>query len=360
MSHSWVSRLSVIGAGLALSVLVLGALQSLPATTSASVSPDSTTPRLYVPNQRGASISVLNDAGKVLTTVDLTAHGFPSHAMPHQVIGGPNGSWYVTLSGAGYVAKFDQQHNLVAKTKVEAPGMIALDADRDRLYVSRALSAVRPPTSLGVFRTSDLQKLDAIDVFISRPHALAVDSLTGRVYSASLDGPRIATFAPASEDVRVKTVENLSGGFVGLDTSPDGTRLVATTQQTNELLAFNSEVLPLDKIASISVASGPYDVRYSPNGQSVWFPNQDAGTVTRVNPQTWTVASVIEHEAFVQPHGVAVAPNTRTVYISNHGMSELNASPSNGSVALIDATNESVRRVTSVGPYAAALGRGGM
>jgi len=340
-------------------IFLLGGLH-VPAAASPPLSPDSSASQLYVPNQRGASVSVLDQKGAVLTTVDLTNHGFSSHAMPHQVIAGSDSSWYVTLAGAGVVAKFDRQNELVAKTNIEAPGMIALDRDRNRVYVSRALSAVSPPTSLAVLRASDLQKLEDINIFVSRPHALAVDSITGHVYSASLDGSRIASFAPASEDVTVTNVEDMSGGFVGLDTSPDGTRLVATTQRTDELLAFDTDTRPLDRVASVSVSSGPYDVRFSPDGNSVWFPNQDAGAVTRVNANTWTVASVIEHEAFVQPHGVAISSDTRTVYISNHGMSKLKASPSDGSVAVIDAVNSTVRRITKVGPYAAALGLGGM
>lgn len=339
-------------------VLALVVLQPAPATAQTSGSPDSTAPRIYVPNQRGASISVLGKEGNLITTVDLTEHGFPGHAMPHQVIVAPDGSWYVTLAREGYVAKFDSKNQLVAKTKFEAPGMIDLDPARDRLYVSRALSAVSPPTSLGMFRASDLQKQDEVGIFISRPHALAIDSLSGRVYSASLDGNQIAAFDPTSGEVEVTNVEGVSGGFVGLDTSPDGTRLVATTQQSSELLAFDTSSLALRQVASVSVAPGPYDVRYSPDGQSVWFPNQDANTVTRVDTQRWEIAIVVEHDAFVQPHGVAVTPDSRTVYISSHGMYELDGSPSNGTVTVIDASEGTVRRVTEVGPYAAALGRG--
>lgn len=342
-------------------VILVGALLFLPTdgeASKAAMPTDSTDLRLYVPNQRGASISVLDGEETPLTTVDLTEHGFSERAMPHQVVVGSNGSWYVTLAGEGIVAKFDRTNQLVAKSSFEAPGMLALDRRRGRVYVSRALSAVSPPTSLGVFRTSDLDRIDEVGIFISRPHALAVDSISGRVYSASLVGSRIAAFDPGSEEVEVTNVRDMSGGFVGLDTSPEGERLVATTQQTDELLAFDTGSLALKQVASVSVGSGPYDVRYSPDGTSVWFPNQDANTVTHVDPETWTVATVVEHESFEQPHGVSVAPDSRTVYISSHGMSKLEASPSNGSVTLIDVTNGSVRRVTEVGPYAAAIGLG--
>jgi len=318
---------------------------------------DSTGLRLYVPNQRGASISVLDGTGKLLETVDLTEYGFSKRAMPHQVVVAPDGNaWYVTLVGERTVAKFNRDHELVAKATFEAPGMIGLDPVRDRVYVSRALSVVSPPTSLGVFRASDLTLLQETDIFVSRPHALAVDSITGRVYSASLSGSRIAALDPMAGEVEVTNVEGLSGGFVGLDTSPDGTRLVATTQQTDQLLAFDTDSLALKQVAAVSVAAGPYDVRYSPDGRSVWFPNQEANTVTQVSTHEWAVTGVVESDGFAQPHGVVVTPDSRTVYVTSHGMSGLEAAPANGTLAVIDATSGSVKRITEVGPYAAAPG----
>src|SRR5690606_19654456 len=54
--------------------------------------------RVYVPNQMGASITVLDGEGRTLETVDLRALGFSAHAMPHQVAAEADGAaWYVTL-----------------------------------------------------------------------------------------------------------------------------------------------------------------------------------------------------------------------------------------------------------------------
>ena len=105
--------------------------------------------RVYVPNQMGSSISVLDGAGEPIETVDLVSLGFSEHAMPHQVAAAPDGSaWYVTLAADGFVLEFDAANRLVAKVPVAEPGMIVLDPVRDLLYVSRALGAVSPPTSL--------------------------------------------------------------------------------------------------------------------------------------------------------------------------------------------------------------------
>lgn len=351
------SFLSLPWAALLAAALALPSVPPAPASIQAAPS-DSSDVRLYVPNQRGASISVLDGAGRALTTVDLTEHGFSDHAMPHEVVVSPTtGAWYVTLAGDGYVAMFDRDNQLVKRTQFEAPGMIGVDHTRNRVYVSRSLSAVSPPKSLGVFRASDLELLEEPYIFISRPHALSIDSVSGRVYSASLDGSQIAGLDHTTDEVEIARVDDMSGGFVGLDSSPDGTRLVATTQQTAQLLAFDSHSLALEQIAAVPVEPGPYDVRFSPDGQSVWFPNQTANTVTKVDARSWEVAAVVRSHAFVRPHGVAISPDSRVVYVTSHGMEALRARPENGTLTLIRGSDGTVRQVTAVGPFAAALGR---
>ena len=324
--------------------------------------------RIYVPNQMGASISVLDGVGKLLETVDLRGLGFSAHAMPHQVAAEPDGSaWYVTLAGDGWVLRFDRENRLVAKTQVREPGMIVLDPGRDRLFVSRALGSIRPPQSLAVLRASDLELLDEPDVFIPRPHALAVDTVSGRVFSGSLSTNQIAMLEPSSGDVRLTAVPGPPQAFVGLGVSPDGRWLAATTQLSARLLVFAIG----DTLAartSIAVEALPYDVTFSPDGAHVWFPNQRAGAVTRVETRTWTVDAVIRHRAFEEPHGVVLSPDGATVYVTSHGRvtggerpgqaagHDMHSSRANGTLAVLDAASGEVRTVTEVGPYAAAPG----
>jgi DNA-binding beta-propeller fold protein YncE len=302
--------------------------------------------------------------------VDLVSLGFTEHAMPHQVAAAPDGSaWYVTLAGDGFVVAFDGENRLVASAPVAEPGMVVLDPGRDLLYVSRALGAVSPPTSLAVLRASDMEVLDESDIFVPRPHALAVDTVSGRVYTGSLSTNGIASLDFATGEVLVTEVEGPPHAFVGLAVSPDGGRVVATTQLTDLLLAFEPVADgELVQIASVPVAGSPYDVTFSPDGLSVWFPNQRAGAVTRVDARDWTVSAVVEHPAFQEPHGVVLSPDGATVYVSSHGRvasaaearagagHDMESPRENGTLAVIDAASGSVESVTEVGPYAAALG----
>ena len=345
-------------------LLTLGARQADRAVRNTAI-------RIYVPNQMGASISIFDGDGALLETVDLRTLGFSAHAMPHQVAAAADGTtWYVALAGDGSVLQFNRDNELVAQTPIAEPGMLVLDAGRDLLYVSRALASASPPRSLAVLRASDLHLLEEVEIFIPRPHALAVDTMSGRVYTGSLATNEIAAVDFASGTVRVTDIGGAPQSFVGLAVSPDGSTVVATTQLSARLLAFDVAADgALHGVAVVEVEALPYDVAYSPDGQFVWFPNQLADAVTRVDTDTWRVSTVIRHPAFEEPHGVVVSPDGVTVFVTSHGRAassrgaqhggaghDMASSRENGTMVTIDAHSGKVLSVGVAGPYAAAPG----
>ncbi|HWA16052.1 MAG TPA: YncE family protein [Gemmatimonadales bacterium] len=331
--------------------------------------------RLYVPNQSDATVTVIDPAsGAVVTTVDLKAAGFTANAKPHAVIAEPDGSaWYVTIMGDGWVAKFDRDNRFVGKARMETPGMLALDPKRDRLYASRSMTAVSPPSSIGIIRASDMTLLDELDVILPRPHGIAADPVTGRVYVSGLGDNRIAT---VTEDGRVDLtdVPGPLHAFVTFALSKDGKRLAASTQLTHSIIGFDVSTGTPTQLGAADVKPFGYQIAWSPDGQSVWSGNQRSGAVTEVSATTWTVAGVISDSAFAEPHGVAVSADSRTVYVSSHGIQTGPSAPTpadtmhhgmhagesaprgGGTLAIIDARTRTVRKVIPVGRFATAVG----
>src|ERR1700733_12537730 len=81
---------------------------------------------LYITNQVGATITVVNQQTLAVDTViDLTRMGFTPNAKPHHVAVEKDGSfWYVTLIGDGKVLKFDRENKLVGRVSMETPGLL--------------------------------------------------------------------------------------------------------------------------------------------------------------------------------------------------------------------------------------------
>ena len=151
--------------------------------------------RLYVVNQAGGTISIIDQqALKVDTVLDLRTLGFAANSKPHHVAVENDGSyWYVSLIGAGRVLKFDRDNRLVGQVEMETPGLLTIDPVHDSLYVGRSMTAVNPPKALGVIARTPFTLVDEQEIVIPRPHALAM-SLDGKwIYTASLSENRIAT-----------------------------------------------------------------------------------------------------------------------------------------------------------------------
>jgi DNA-binding beta-propeller fold protein YncE len=334
--------------------------------------------RLYVPNQNDASVTILDaESGITLTTVDLRASGFTANAKPHAVVAEPDGSaWYVSLIGDNFVAKFDSANRFLGRVPMETPGMLALDPKHDRVYASRSMTAVSPPASIGIIRRSDMHLVEELDVLFPRPHAIAVDTVSGRVYVSGLGDNRIAVVDTAGR-VDLTQVPGPLHAYVTFGLSPDGTRLAATTQLTSSLVGFDVRSGKPVVAGSVQVLPFGYQVTWTPDGRSIWFGNQRSGAATVVDAATWTVRAVVRDSAFAEPHGVAVSRDGRTVYISSHGLQTGPSMPTPadtmhggmhagegatrgaGTVALIDADTRAVRKVVRVGRFAVAIDLGG-
>ena len=288
---------------------------------------------LYVASQEDVSVAVIDMRSNTLVeTVDLKALGYSETAKAHHTAVEPDGShWYVSLIAAGKVLKFDRGNTLVGQADFETPGMLALDVDSGLLYVGRSMAAVDPPQRVGVIRRSTME-IEEVDVFFPRPHALTVDPNGNRFFTASLGMNRIAYAPLGEEDVDLVDVDGPMHMLVQFAVSPDGHWMVAGGQMTGELLIFDLSGQAPELSQSVHIGSQPWHPVFTPDGSSLWIPNQTGNSVTVVNTEDWSVDTVIEHPALAEPHGSAVSPDGRTVYVSSRNTAGTYA-PSDGSDA---------------------------
>jgi YVTN family beta-propeller protein len=340
------------------------ALGSLAATPAAS--PHG--PTLYVANQEAATVSVINaDTHTLITTVDLQALGFSAKAKPHDTAVEPDGSfWYVSLIGDGYVLKLDRDNHVVAKAAFATPGMLALDSTGDKLFVSRSMSASNPPSSIGVIDRKTMT-IEELDVLIPHPHAIVVAPRGGYVYVGSVGANQLATVDVRTEQVSLTDIpgDTMVQMLVQLAVSPDGRRLVGTTQMTSRLLVFDATTpTKLVSITAIPVPAWPWHPQFTPDGKEVWFGSQKANSVTVVDVATWKVSSIVQGNGLAEPHGIAITPDGKTVYVSNQNLQNeyTSAHPTPegcGTVVAIDRASRKIEGVIETGRYAAGMAIGG-
>ncbi|WP_421774308.1 beta-propeller fold lactonase family protein [Gracilimonas sp.] len=278
---------------------------------------------IYVCNQGEATLSVIDVAtNELVETIDLQELGFSKNAKPHHAIADADGShWYVTLIGENKVLKFNRDNELVAQAELEVPGLMAMHPTEDILFVGRSMSAVNPPQSFGVVNRGGMEVEEEVDLFFSRPHALATSPDGKFTYVASLSANQILARNTETGETELTMLEGNNHVFVNFAISPDGQTMVATGQVSGKLLVFDlSDPLLPEVTDTISVNAMPWHPVYAPDGNRVYFANKGANTVTVVDMESRTVEKVIEGTGLAQPHGAALSADGKYLYVTNNNM----------------------------------------
>lgn len=283
------------------------------------------TDKLYVVNQGGATISVIDQQKLAVDTVlDLRALGFSANAKPHHVAVEPDGSfWYVSLIGDGRVLKFDRANRLVGQVQLETPGLLALDPVHDSLYVGRSMTAVNPPRSLGVIARRAFTLVDEHEIVIARPHALAVTHDGRWIHTASLAENRIASVETATGRVVLSTIAGAPRSLVQFALSADGRRMVAGGELSNTLLVFDlTRAPPLQPVAEYPLEGKPWDPRFSTDDRTVFVTLLTRNAVAEVDVAGGAVRRVLEGR-LAQPYAMLVRADGRYAFVVNQNTGAL-------------------------------------
>jgi len=330
---------------------------------------------LYVADQGAAMVSIIDMATNlVIRTVDLQDLGYSLGAMPHHIVVEPDGSyWYLSLIVESAVLKFDRQNHLVGTLDFERPGLLAIDPGSDMLYVARSMIAANPPQGIGVIDRRTMTG-EEVGVFIPRPHALAVAPDGQTVFTASLAVNQIVMLNPWTEELEISDLgEARPHTFIGFAVSPSGHIMAGTTELTSSVFLFDLDRAPdMTPIDTIEVGRAPWHPVFTPDGRWLYVGNNWANSITVIDMATHKVAKVITGNGVAQPHGAAVSPDGRYVYISNRNLAmpaghtkaghrytprhDFADNADVGTVVVIDTETQTIVRIIEVGDYASGLG----
>lgn len=369
--------------GLALACATAPSARVSPPEAGARPAPEAPGPFLYVANQNGASVSIVDVGTRAETDrVDLQALGFGPNAKPHDTAVDPDGShWYVTLIGENRVLRFDRSNRLVGQVEMEVPGLVVAHPTRDLLLVGRSMTAVDPPSSIALIRRSDMTLLDEVDVLFPRPHALAAGRGGRWAYTASLAVNQIAVIDLESGDVHLVDVPAAGGEpreepvttepaaphaphaahtLVEFATSPDGRTMVAGGEISGDLLVFDlSDPAAPRVVRTVHLGGAPWHPAFAPDGRFLWVPLHRADAVAVVDASRWEVVERVEGGGLAQPHAVQPSPDGRWILVSNNNTegtyTPQGDDPEAGTIVVIDPETREIVDVLEVGPNAAGI-----
>ena len=275
--------------------------------------------KLYIVNQAGATITVVDQSKLAVDTVmDLRALGFTANAKPHHVAVEEDGRfWYVSLIGDGRVLKFDRDNRLLGQVKMETPGLLSLDPVHDSLYVGRSMTAVNPPKSLGVIARSSFTLVDEQEIVTPRPHALAATKDGRWVHTASLAENRIASVETATGRVTLSVIAGAPRSLVTFALSPDGHTMVSGGELSNTLLVFDlRQPPPLQPVKEIPLAGKPWEPRFTPDGKHVLVTLLTKNTVAEVDIGTGAIVRELSGR-LAQPYSMILRRDGRYAFVAS-------------------------------------------
>jgi YVTN family beta-propeller protein len=357
------SKAAPLGVAFALAVACVGTTSG-PAAGNPSPAPVQRPDFLYVCNQDGASVSIIDMASlQVVQTIDLQKLGFSATAKPHHVVVEPDGSfWYLTLIGENRVLKFDRENRIVGRAEFETPGLMTLLPKQHMLFVGRSMSAVNPPQRIGVIDPKDMS-IDEIDVFFPRPHALDSRPQGDFIYSASLAVNQIISVNVATEATKLTTLDGPAHALAHSAISPDGHWLAITTHMPHMMVFDLTDPASPKMQKMIDVGEMPWYPVFTKDGKQVFVANNGSDDVTVIDTKTWTVTKTIKDPGLAQPYGSTLSPDGKYVFVTGNNAKGAYASkmatanPANiGTVVVIDVATQSVRKVIEVGKGPTGLG----
>ena len=293
---------------------------------------------------------------------------FSANAKPHHVVVESDGShWYVSLIAAGRVLKFTRDNELVGQAEFSTPGLLAIHPTGDILYVGRSMAAVNPPPSIGVIRRSDMT-IDELDVFFTRPHAIAVRKQGDFAYSASLAVNQMASIGTETDALELTNLEGPTHTLVQFAVAPNGKTMVATAQLTGLLFVFDLDD-PAKPVVSdtIDIGKQPWHPSFHPNGDIVYVPAKESNGVVVVSLQNHMAMAEIQGRGISEPHGSAVSRDGKWLFVSGNntkgryepeGTAGADESPV-GTVVVINTESLKIEKVIEVGPNATGIGAAG-
>jgi DNA-binding beta-propeller fold protein YncE len=213
--------------------------------------------------------------------------------------------------------------------------------------------------------------IEEVDVLFPRPHAMALDAKDNTVYTASLATNQMAAIDVASERVQIVDVGGEQHAIMQFALSPDGRTLAASGELSAEVLLFDvSTPLQPKFMRAFAVEAQPFDPIFTPDGRYIIVGNKAANAISVIDVQQGVV-SVLRGNGIVQPHGTAVSPDGKWVYVSNNNLSapagsgqgahamhaaQGAAQPAGpGTIVVIDAGSRKVAKVIEVGRNASGI-----
>jgi DNA-binding beta-propeller fold protein YncE len=332
---------------------------------------------LYVCNQQDAIISVI-DVNALLVTrnIKLTDFDIPVSAKPHHIAFSLDGSYfYVSCidNQVNKILKFDRQNNqLLSEAVTDIPALMAHHPTENILYVSRFMLN-NLTTSIFVLNTETMQPFDNgnngeinLPPGLTIPHAIQVSKDGQYVYTCSFSEDQFVIINHENKTFEDAVLLGDDATPLQCAVSPDDKKVYISCIGMGEIAVINVSD-PDNRFleTKISVGGQPWHCSFNSDGSFFYVGNLALNNVDIINTQDLSVSTVGSGDGtdgLSQPHGIAVSPDGKYVFIScrntNGNYTPYYNFPDNdnvGTVVVINTENLSIEKVIEIEKFGSGM-----
>ena len=314
--------------------------------------------RVYVCNSASDNFSTIDGTKKVVSHLSEVNNGTTTKETPYWVAEYAS-FYYVSLSQENRVLKVRKSDNTVAGSisNIVDAGMLELNFDGSKIYVSRAFSSQSTYSSIYVINTNNMTLRSTITFpFSGLLHGLSLDTGRKFMYVADAANNIIYIVDTVTDQLSAFNFDLNTNYFpVFVEMSQDGNYLYISAYNTNELLVMDAGNRSL--VTKIPLLEKPMGIVTSSLGDKIYIASNggDAVDVVTKSGSFWSKTNSISHSTMSMPFGIDITSDDSYLYVTNQNLYgdfvpayQVTGEENISTISIINTSTESVEKVIEV------------
>lgn len=323
--------------------------------------------KVYVCNQSSDLISVIDGDKKIvsgLINVDFNQ----TIDAPHMVK--EYGDYlFATVISAGKFLKIRKSDNQIVGevNGLEKPGMIQINSNGTKAYVSRSSTAASIYNSIYVIDINSMTLTKEISLPVTGvPHAIALNPSNTKLFVANLTKDRIHIVDAVNDEFVDDIVLQLGTEPMESMISPDGNYLYVSGMGIDKVIVLDASADSV--ITEIETSEMPMHIAVSSNGQRIYVStmmhsmNGSSLDVIEKIGNSWNRIAQITDHRFNMLHGCDITKDDKYVYVSSRNIDgmyqpkfKINGEGNTGTLGIIDTQTLKIVKVIDLEEFPSGL-----
>ena len=196
-----------------------------------------------------------------------------------------------------------------------------ISPDGTQLYATQPKTRTKPGTMTVIDTSAVPMRVVAgpVDTEAPSPWSTVITHGGSRIFIGSYDDySRLSVIDTTTTPPTLVQSTKIGGGVpIGVGVSPDGTRLLVTSYEENQILVYDTSSLPMKVIQHLPVGKNPTQVAFSPDGSYAFIANYKGASISVIDATATPMKVVQTIKVDPGPGYSVVSPDGSRVFLAH-------------------------------------------